>query len=64
MEKKMLFGEGTVQSGSADGNTKKETRFAVNIFQGRVEAAANNASFPDWDILPPTQFINPRMKKQ
>lgn len=22
-----------------------------------------NARFPQWDILPPTQFVNPRSKK-
>jgi hypothetical protein len=35
-----------------------------NIFQGRTAPEAGNAKFPDWDIVPPNQFINPRIKPQ
>lgn len=35
-----------------------------NLFQGRTEGEKNNAKFPDWDIVPPNQIINPRIKTQ
>ncbi|MDH2205897.1 MULTISPECIES: hypothetical protein [Empedobacter] len=35
-----------------------------NLFQGRTEAEKGNSKFPDWDIVPPNQFINPRIKPQ
>jgi hypothetical protein len=35
-----------------------------NLFQGRTESEKGNAKFPDWDIVPPNQFINPRIKPQ
>lgn len=41
---------------------KQETR--QNLFQGRAEDEKGNAKFPDWDIVPPHQFINPRIKTQ
>jgi hypothetical protein len=43
---------------------KKENNIKPNLFQGRTEAETSNAKFPDWDIVPPNQFINPRIKKQ
>lgn len=33
-----------------------------NIFQGKTKGKKENAKFSDWDILPPHQFINPRIK--
>ncbi|WP_157844649.1 hypothetical protein [Chryseobacterium sp. Leaf201] len=33
-----------------------------NLFQGRTDGEKENAKFSDWDILPPHQFINPRIK--
>jgi hypothetical protein len=45
-------------------DAKKEFHAKPNLFQGRTEAAAGNARFPDWDVVPPNQFINPRIKKQ
>lgn len=35
-----------------------------NIFQGRAEEQSNKAAFPEWDIVPPNQIINPRLKHQ
>lgn len=35
-----------------------------NLFLGKTEAEQGNAKFPDWDILPPHQFINPRIKSR
>lgn len=34
-----------------------------NIFAGRSESNISYSKFPEWDILPPDQFINPRIKK-
>jgi hypothetical protein len=34
-----------------------------NLFNGRPDFEINSATFPSWDILPPNQFINPRIKK-
>jgi hypothetical protein len=42
----------------------KEIKSKLNLFQGRTEAEKGNAKFPDWDIVPPSQFINPRIKPQ
>ena len=35
-----------------------------NIFSGKQDQDRTPAAFPDWDIVPPGQFINPRIKKQ
>jgi hypothetical protein len=35
-----------------------------NLFLGRLENEVDKSKFPDWDIIPPGQFINPRIKKQ
>ncbi|UUF16562.1 MULTISPECIES: hypothetical protein [Flavobacterium] len=43
---------------------KKEISIKPNLFQGRTEAELQNAKFPEWDITPPNQFINPRIKAQ
>jgi len=34
-----------------------------NLFQGHTEAEKGNSKFSEWDIVPPNQFINPRIKK-
>lgn len=36
---------------------------SVNIFMSSAESNTPNSSFPDWDILPANQFINPRIQK-
>ncbi len=43
----------------------EEKKPLPNIFQGREDPqhAAGHAKFPDWDILPPDQIINPRLPK-
>ncbi|WP_345991278.1 hypothetical protein AAEU33_05475 [Chryseobacterium sp. Chry.R1] len=33
-----------------------------NLFQGKTEAEKEKAKFSNWDILPPHQLINPRIK--
>ncbi|MBS0623511.1 MAG: hypothetical protein JSS62_02705 [Verrucomicrobia bacterium] len=64
MENKILFGNGSEQSENTDNNSKKENQVKPNLFQGRTEAETKNSKFPDWDIVPPNQFINPRVKQQ
>ncbi|HRE64635.1 MAG TPA: hypothetical protein PKU77_12640 [Ferruginibacter sp.] len=64
MDNKILFGNNSEQSENTDSNTKKENQVKPNLFQGRTEAETKNAKFPDWDIVPPNQFINPRIKQQ
>jgi len=34
----------------------------LNVFQNRTEVRIENAKFPNWDIVPPNQIINPRIK--
>jgi len=34
-----------------------------NLFQGRTEGEKENAKFPEWNIVPPHQIINPRIKR-
>lgn len=41
---------------------KKPRKELPNIFAKRSEETSSYAKFPDWDILPPDQFINPRIK--
>lgn len=43
-------------------NSKQQQTPRPNLFQGRTEGEKQNAKFSDWDILPPHQFINPRIK--
>jgi len=43
---------------------KPEQQPRPNLFQGRTEGEKEKAKFPAWDITPPHQFINPRIKKQ
>lgn len=35
-----------------------------NLFQGRTEGEKGNVKFPNWDIIPPNQIINPRTRNQ
>jgi hypothetical protein len=59
---KIILDNKTEQSENSNGQQKKETKTITNLFQGRMETNAGNAKFPDWDIVPPNQFINPRIK--
>jgi len=63
---KIILDENSEQMESNNGNHTKEngTKVQPNIFQGRTESERGNAKFPDWDIVPPNQFINPRIKLQ
>lgn len=63
MENKILFGNDSGQAGKA-GSSNNGNQVKPNLFPGRTEAETKNAKFPDWDIVPPNQFINPRIKQQ
>jgi hypothetical protein len=43
---------------------KKDNTPLPNIFQGRPEVEQSSSKYPDWDIVPPDQFINPRIKQK
>lgn len=63
---KIILGEGSQSSenGHQQQPGKESSSIKPNLFQGRTEAEKGHAKFPDWDIVPPNQFINPRIKKQ
>jgi hypothetical protein len=60
----ILDGEENFNSGS-NGNIEKLDSSVTkpNIFIGRPEIEIDNSKFPEWDIVPPGLFINPRIKK-
>lgn len=60
---KIILDGNLEQSESSNQEPKKENYSKPNIFQGRTESEVGNAKFPDWDIVPPNQFINPRIKQ-
>lgn len=66
MDNKILFGNTPEQTDNTDTPkiNKPETIVQPNLFQGRTEAETKGSEFPEWDIVPPNQFINPRIKKQ
>lgn len=43
-------------------NPSQEEETLPNLFQANPESINGKAQFPDWDIVPPNQFINPRIK--
>lgn len=61
---KIILSNHSEESEDIANEIKKETKVRPNLFQGRTEAELQNAKFPDWDIIPPTQFINPRIKNK
>lgn len=61
---KIILGDLSEESENTIHDIKKEPSIKPNLFQGRTEAELANSKFPEWDIIPPTQFINPRIKPQ
>lgn len=61
---KIILGDNSEQPENTNHEPIKENTVKPNLFQGRTEAEKGNAKFPDWDIVPPNQFINPRIKPQ
>jgi hypothetical protein len=64
MDKKIILDNNSEQAENGNNNLKKDNVIKRNLFQGRTESEKGNAKFPDWDIVPPNQFINPRVKQQ
>ena len=60
---KILLGDQNVEDPKSAETSPKEVKVYPNLFLGRTEAESENAKFPNWDIEPPSQFINPRLKK-
>ncbi|SFD12676.1 hypothetical protein [Flavobacterium phragmitis] len=61
---KILLNNNLEDSDEILNEEKKDIKILPNLFQGRTEAELQNAKFPDWDIIPQAQFINPRIKNQ
>lgn len=59
---KIILVNHSEESENTSPEVKKENIAKPNLFQGRTESELGNAKFPDWDIVPPNQFINPRIK--
>lgn len=59
---KIILGDNSEQTENTNNNKTNESPVKPNLFQGRTDAETKNAKFPDWDIVPPNQFINPRIK--
>jgi hypothetical protein len=59
---KIILGDNSEHSQNINHEAKKENSVKPNLFQGGTEAEKGNAKFPEWDIVPPNQFINPRIK--
>lgn len=59
---KIILGSHSEESEDNSQEITKENIIKPNLFQGRTESELGNAKFPDWDIVPPNQFINPRIK--
>lgn len=64
MDNKIILDSSAELSEKSNNTPKKENQVKPNLFQGRTESEKGNAKFPDWDIVPPNQFINPRVKPQ
>jgi hypothetical protein len=62
MEKKILLDN--TEDHDNRSSAKKDTSAKPNLFQGRTEAELTAAVFPDWDIVPPSLIINPRIKQR
>lgn len=43
-------------------NSHQNKNVLPNLFAGREFVNHENAKFPEWSIIPPNQFINPRIK--
>ncbi|MGJ1242988.1 hypothetical protein [Sphingobacterium siyangense] len=63
MENRIILDNTQVQPEATDQVNDKHQPVKPNLFQGRTDAELENAKFPNWDIVPPNQFINPRIKK-
>lgn len=63
MENKIIFNELSSDKPQDINLSKSAEINDRNIFNQRLGFESGNAKFPDWDIIPPSQFINPRIKQ-
>jgi hypothetical protein len=61
---KIILGNNEESSNNVNNEPMREQSVNTNLFHGRTEPEKGNAKFPDWDIVPPSQFINPRIKSK
>ncbi|WP_131539786.1 hypothetical protein [Pedobacter nototheniae] len=60
----IILGEHSEQAeNSINNQIRTNNKLNPNLFQGKTDAEIDEAKFPNWDIMPPSQFINPRIKK-
>jgi hypothetical protein len=59
---KIILGDNSEHTANTIQEPTNENTLKPNLFQGRTESGKGSAKFPDWDIVPPNQFINPRIK--
>lgn len=62
MENRIILENNEMESNTTTTVDEGQQSMRPNLFQGRTDTEIENAKFPDWDILPPNQFINPRIK--
>ena len=60
----IILDNDSAQPENINNQAKKENAIKPNLFQGNTQGGIDTAKFPEWDIVPPNQFINPRIKKQ
>jgi len=60
----IILADDSLPSENGNSQASKEKIVRPNLFQGNTEAKIGAAKFPEWDIVPPSQFINPRIKPQ
>jgi len=53
-----------IKNNTEENKTQKaQQKPRPNLFQGSTEGKKENSKFSEWDIVPPNQFINPRIKR-
>jgi len=63
-DNKILFEKTENSPKTPDTVVEKEKGVAPTIFLEKAETENKHSKFPDWDIVPPYQFINPRIKQK
>jgi hypothetical protein len=59
---KIILSDNSEQFKNTNDEQEKVNIAKPNLFQGRTETEKGNSKFPGWDIVPPNQLINPRIK--
>jgi hypothetical protein len=58
----LLDNSGEIKKSQQENELSKPT-VKANLFNSNTDRNVDTSKFPSWDILPPGQFINPRVKK-